>query len=86
MFLRNGGVVRTWLTPSGANLTGRLLKVKDAGAIADELYLAVFSRRPTVDERKMVTDYLGHHASDRATALPGLAWALLSAAEFRFNH
>jgi hypothetical protein len=86
LFLRNGGVVRAWLAPSGVNLTGRLGQIKDAGAFADELYLSVFSRRPAVDEQKLIADYLERHAADRAVALPELAWALLSSAEFRFNH
>jgi hypothetical protein len=86
LFLRNGGVVRTWLAASGDNLTGRLLKFKDAGQVADELYLTVFGRRPAEEERKLVADYLARHGADRAAALPELAWALLSSAEFRFNH
>jgi hypothetical protein len=86
LFLRNGGVVRAWLTPNAANLTGRLMQLKDANAFADELYLSVFARRPVSDEQKVIADYLERHAADRATALPELAWALLSSAEFRFNH
>jgi hypothetical protein len=86
LFLRNGGVVRAWLAPNGGNLTGRLTAIKDAGAFADELYLAVYARRPTGDEQKMLAGYLERHAADRAAAVPELAWALLSAAEFRFNH
>ena len=85
-WLRNGGVVRTWLAVSGDNLTGRLLKLKDGPAIADELYLSAFARRATADEQKMIAEFLNRHTADRATALPELAWALLSSAEFRFNH
>ena len=59
---------------------------KDAGAIAEELYLSVLSRRPAPQEQKVIGDFLSRHEADRATALPELAWALLSAAEFRFNH
>ena len=86
LFLRNGGVVRAWLSPNGGNLTGRLMPMKDAGAFADELYLAIFGRRPGADEQKLIAGFLERHAADRATALPELGWALLSAAEFRFNH
>ena len=86
LFLRNGGVVRAWLSPNAGNLTGRLLQPKDAGAFADELYLSVFTRRPGADEQKLIGDYLERHAADRAVALPELCWALLSSAEFRFNH
>jgi hypothetical protein len=86
LFLRNGGVVRGWLVPASGNLTERLLKLKDAAPIAEELYLSVFGRRATADEEKVVGDYLARHTTDRATAIPELAWALLSSAEFRFNH
>ena len=86
LFLRNGGVVRTWLAANGDNLTGRLLKLKDAPAVAEELYLTAFARRPTTDEQKLVADFLARHEGDRAAALPELVWALLSSAEFRFNH
>jgi hypothetical protein len=86
LFLRNGGVVRGWLTSAPGNLTDRLLKLQDAGKIADELYLTVFNHRPNADEQKLVADFLTRHTADRATALPELAWALLSSAEFRFNH
>jgi hypothetical protein len=86
LFMRNGAVVRTWLTPSGDNLTGRMMKLKDAGPIAEELVLATLGRRPTADEQKAIVDYLARHTADRATALPELAWALVSSAEFRFNH
>jgi Protein of unknown function (DUF1553)/Protein of unknown function (DUF1549) len=86
LFLRNGGVVRTWLTPNGDNLTGRLLKLKDAAAIGEELYLAALGRRPTVEEQSLIASYLERHTADRAATMPELAWALLSSAEFRFNH
>jgi hypothetical protein len=86
LFLRNGGAVRAWLAPNGGNLTSRLLPMKDAGAFAEELYLAVYARRPAADEQKLIAGFLERHGADRATALPELAWALMSAAEFRFNH
>jgi hypothetical protein len=86
LFLRNGGVVRTWLTPNGSNLVGRLVPIKESAAFADELYLSVLARRPAADEQKLIADFLERHTADRAAALPELAWALLSSAEFRFNH
>ena len=52
----------------------------------EELYLSVLTRRPSDEERKEVAEYLKSRASERATALKDLAWALLASAEFRFNH
>jgi hypothetical protein len=86
LFLANGSVVRGWLTPRAGNLTDRLAKLENADAVAEELYLSVFSRLPTAEEKKDVADYLTKHAKDRGPATQELAWALVTSAEFRFNH
>jgi hypothetical protein len=85
LFLNNGSTVRTWLTQRAGNLTDRLLALKDEKAVVDELYLSVLTREPSADERKEFADYLKDRR-DRAGALQELEWALLTSAEFRFNH
>ncbi len=86
LFLSNSKLVRGWLAPRPGNLTDRLASMKEANAVAEELYLSVLTRMPTDEERKEVADYLRGHAGDRPTALRELAWALVASAEFRFNH
>jgi hypothetical protein len=86
LFLANGGVVKSWLAPSGENLTGRLLKLEDSAQLAAELYLSVFTRLPTEAETAEVTKYLAARPTERPLAVQELAWSLLSSAEFRFNH
>jgi hypothetical protein len=86
LFLANGDPIQGWLNPNGRNLTTRLAELSNPDLIADELYLAVLSRYPTRDERLDVSAYLASHADHRPRALRDLAWALLSSAEFRFNH
>jgi hypothetical protein len=86
LFLANGSVVRSWLTPRAGNLTDRLSKLDDPNALAEELYLSVFSRLPTAAEKKEASDFLAKHAKNRGPAIQELAWALLTSAEFRFNH
>lgn len=85
LFLANGPLVRSWLTPAGNNLTGRLLKATTPEALAEDLYLSVYTRRPAPDEVKLVTDFLAKRA-DKPQALQDLVWALLASTEFRFNH
>src|SRR5262249_1434704 len=46
LFLKNGPLLRSWLAPRAGNLADRLAKAKDAGAVAEELYLSVLSRYP----------------------------------------
>ena len=86
LFFSNGGRVRGWLNPSGGNLVDRLLKTEESGALANELYLAVFTRYPSEPEVARVTQYLADRGDQRTEAVQEMVWALLASAEFRFNH
>ncbi len=86
LFLTNGPTLRDWLTPRSGSLIGRLNTQMDARLVAEELYLSVLTRMPSDGERKEVADYLARRGVDRQTALQDLAWALVTSAEFRFNH
>jgi hypothetical protein len=86
LYLANGSTLTSWLNPAGDNLTARLLKLEDAGALADELYLSILTRQPTVEETASVQNYLQQRADDRPAAVRELAWALLTSVEFRFHH
>jgi len=86
LFLANGGVLAAWVNPGGGNLTERLAKLEDPNAVADELYLSVFTRRPTADETKAVTDYWQASGTERSAAVRDMVWSLVTSSEFRFNH
>lgn len=86
LFMSNGGLLREWLAPKPGNLTHRLLTIKDAATLAEELYLSILSRTPSAQETQEISDFLATRATDRTAALQDLAWALLASAEFRFNH
>lgn len=85
LFLKFGGPVRGLLAPRAGNLADRLGKLTNPDAVADELFAAVYARRPTAAERQDVADAL-NNARDRQTAINELIWALVASAEFRFNH
>jgi hypothetical protein len=86
LFLRNGHQVQSWLAPSGGTLVGRLAALASAPEIAEELYLSLYSRRPSEEERALVARYLAERGEARVPALQELAWSLLASTEFRFNH
>jgi hypothetical protein len=86
LFLSNGGTLRDWLAIRPGSLIDRANRHKDAALVADELYLGVLTRMPTVDERNEVANYLARREAARVSALQDLAWALLASTEFRFNH
>jgi hypothetical protein len=86
LFLENGSVIRAWLAPRPGNLVDRLSHLSTPDAQAEELYLSVFTRLPGPEERHDVGTYLAARLADRSAALQELVWAMLTSAEFRFNH
>lgn len=86
LFMMNENAVLRLFQPADGNLVDRLAKAKDADAAADELYLAVLSRRPTDAERADLKDLWTKYADRRAEVLGELAWALASSTEFCLNH
>jgi hypothetical protein len=85
LFFGNGTIIDGWLKPAGDNLAAQLLKLDDAGQIADQMCWAVFSRKATESEREAASAYLKDRG-DKPTAIGEMVWALLSSTEFRFNH
>lgn len=81
LFVKYGGTVRGLI---GARVAS-LAKLTDPNMLAEELFLSVLSRRPTVDEKQDVADRL-KAANNRNTAIGELVWALVASTEFRFNH
>ena len=57
--------------------------------IADEVYLAALSRRPTQAERAQVEKFyetIKDKKDARRTATEDFIWAIINSAEFVFNH
>jgi hypothetical protein len=57
--------------------------------IADEVYLAALSRRPTQTERAQVEKFyetIEDKKDARRTATEDFIWAIINSAEFVFNH
>lgn len=86
LFLLNDPSVIGWLKPQAGNLAERLEKLTDAGALADELYLSILTRKPSDEEKKAIADYLEKHKETRPEAIRTLAWSLLASNEFGINH
>ena len=86
LYFGNGATVDGWLKAGGESLPVRLGKLEDPLALADELYISVFTRPPTDVEKQDVANFLKDRAADKPVAIGEMIWALLSSSEFRFNH
>ena len=86
LFVRNGEQVRVWIAAGPGKLTERLFKLEKPEELAEELFLSLYTRRPTAEEVVTVTEFVKSFEKERAQAIQELVWACLAAAEFRFNH
>ena len=86
LFLSNAPLVLKWLEQRDGNLVDRLVKLSDPALIADEMYLAVLSRRPSAEESAVIVEYLQGRTDDLPIALQECVWAMIASTEFRFNH
>jgi len=86
LFLSNNPDAQRLVAKNGNNLVARLTALKDDGQIVDTAVWTVLSRPPDTEERTILTRWLDEHGPDRSKACGQLVWALLTSAEFRFNH
>ena len=82
LYFANGGTVRSWL----GGLAGRLGKLEEPKALAEEMYLTLLTRRPTPVETEAVTKFLAARQKDKTAAISEMTWGLMTSTEFRFKH
>ncbi|HEX4612945.1 MAG TPA: DUF1549 domain-containing protein [Urbifossiella sp.] len=85
LFLLHDAAVLKLFEPTPGNLVARLAALPD-DRVAEDLYLAVLTRRPTAEEEQTVRDLLTRRAGARTAAVGRLAWALAASMEFGVNH
>lgn len=81
----NSPNIQAKLSDEGGRLARLDATLTDSDALADELYLTVFSRFPDVEERQAVSRYLAQ-APNRRQAMEDVVWSLMNTVEFLFNH
>jgi len=86
LFLSNNAKFELLLKPKPGNTTAALLKLPGAREQVDAAFRQVLGRLPDRDEKKHGLQFLSSHLQDSEHGLDELIWALLTSAEFRFNH
>ncbi|MCS6852700.1 MAG: DUF1549 and DUF1553 domain-containing protein [Gemmataceae bacterium] len=86
LFMSNNPDVQKWMVPVGSNLAARLSALSAADDVVDTAVAAILSRSATQAERSFLSAWLRDRGQDRAKAGGQLIWALVTSAEFRFNH
>ena len=85
LFANNEELLRNLLEGSGT-LTARLAATADLEQKADLAIRTVLSRRGRSEEIQALVDYMRNRQGRPEDACKQVVWALLTSAEFRFNH
>jgi len=84
LFVANGGSVVGWA--AGGQLAQKLNPMEDPKGLTEELYLTVLTRRPTDAEVNEAVQQLAARPTEKPVVVRDMIWALVTSAEFRFNH
>jgi hypothetical protein len=85
LLLANSDEIEGKIADSNGRVARLVKDKKSIAEIADELYLAAFSRRPNAAERNRIQDAI-ESGADRQKAVEDVLWAVLNSKEFMFNH
>jgi hypothetical protein len=85
LFANNEGLQKELLEGPGT-LPARMLQLPELEQRADLAVRTVLSRAPRPEELSALTNYLRQRQDRPAAAAQQIVWALLTSAEFRFNH
>ncbi len=77
---------RDFLSSDNGTLLGKLDQTQDAIERIRLAYMSILSREASEEERAAILEYLGAHEDRPQVANQHIVWALLTSAEFRFNH
>ncbi len=86
LMLSNGEAISQLVSIKHSRFLKGLAELTDNAATIGLLFSGVLGRKPDSDEIARCTGYVNDRADKRDRAIEGLAWALITSAEFRFNH
>lgn len=86
LFLANNPKFDELLKARSGNTTEALVKTGGPREQVDQAFLRVYGRLPDREEKRQSLEFLGKRMKNPERGMQQLLWALLTSAEFRFNH
>ena len=86
LFLSNNPTLQQIVSARPGSVLTQLLSRDDNQVMVRTAFQATFGRQPDDDELIACTEFLSERAENRHAGVSQLIWALLTSAEFRFNH
>ena len=86
LFSNNESLQQDLLADNPTTLVGKLKLIPDVEQRADQAVRSILSRPARDDEKTALVNYLRQRLDRPVEACQQIVWALLTSAEFRFNH
>lgn len=91
LMLSNSPFIQRFVSVKESHLLERLEGVTDSSQVLRDLFLSILQREPDNEELQRCLEHLSNAtrpdaARNRSELIEDIAWALITSAEFRFNH
>ncbi|XZE54021.1 DUF1549 domain-containing protein [Planctomycetaceae bacterium SH139] len=86
LLLTNGAEIHGQMGPEKSQTVAELLAKPHVSEIVEEAFLRVLGRLPKAEEASRCREYLRARQRQPQRGIDQMLWALLTSAEFRFNH
>jgi hypothetical protein len=86
LWLTNSEPIREIVSSKNSKLVEQVLQIEKSDLLVEKLFGAIMGRGPDTEELSHCVEFLNSHAAGRQSAVESLTWALVTSAEFRFNH
>lgn len=86
LMLTNSELIDQLIATESSSLLEDLTKLEQPQEITNRLFLSIVQRSPDEEEEAKFLQLLSNPARSKTKIIEDLAWALITSAEFRFNH
>ncbi len=86
LWLTNSNPIRAMVSAKNSKVVQRVLQIEKPDQLVERLFGLVVGRAPDSEESGHCVEFLNSRTESRKDAVESLTWALITSAEFRFNH
>ncbi len=86
LWLTNSPSIREMVSAKNSKVVQQVLQIEAADRLVEQLFELIMGRGPDDEELAHCVGFLNARVDQRQAAVENLTWALITSAEFRFNH
>jgi hypothetical protein len=86
LWLTNSEPIREMVSAKNSKVVQQVLQIDKPEQLVERLFQLLMGREPDSEELNHCVEFLNARADARQAAVESLTWALITSAEFRFNH